>query len=166
MLPLRRAVVAAAIGCFIAAVALTPSEVRSRLRAAPANAPLAPPAASAPLAIVLPDGDPFAARAGDDDALASHELRPASSFPFAFARVGPLPPNAGAGAFPLAGGTPVVRAIALGANPSALIDDGGSTHLVSAGDRLGMTSVATIDAGGVTLADGRHLALATSGARE
>jgi hypothetical protein len=166
MLPLRRAVAAAAIACFIGAVALTPSEVRSRLRAATASATLPPPARFAPLAIVVPDGDPFAARATDDDASASPDPHAAASFPFAFARVGPLPPNAGAGVFPLAGAAPIVRAIALGANPGALVDDGGGTHLVAAGDRLGTTTVAGIDAGGVTLADGRRLPLATGGARE
>jgi hypothetical protein len=166
MLPLRRAVAAAAIACFIGAVALTPSEVRSRLRAATAGATLPPPARLAPLAIVVPERDPFAARATDDDASASHDPHPASSFPLAFMRVGPLPPNAGAAAFPLAGATPVVRAIALGTNPSALVDEGGGTHLVAAGDRLGTTTIATIDAGGVTLADGRRMPLAPSGARE
>jgi hypothetical protein len=166
MLPLRRAIAAAAIACLIGAVALTPSEVRSHLRATAASATLPPPLLVPPLAIVVPDGDPFAPRATDDAASPSHELRPASSFPFAFTRVGPLPPNAGAGAFPLARATTVVRAIALGTNPRALIDDGGGTHLVAAGDRLGTTTVATVDAAGVTLADGRRLPLATNGARE
>jgi hypothetical protein len=89
--------------------------------------------------------------------------------PLARARIGPLPPNAGALAMPpgwIGAGVPVVRAIVTGRHPCALVDDGSITRLVRAGDRLGATSVIAIDARGVTLGDGRRLALAANDAAQ
>ncbi len=163
MPPVRRLLAALATTCFIGAVALTPSEVRSRFQPLAATpAPMAPRPAPLPAAVV-PDGDPFVARAADD--AVDHPVAVAP--PPSLAAIGPLPPNAGAaaGAFAwrLPAG-PVVRAIATGPHPAALLDVDGSTHLVTAGDRIGGTAVRSVDPDGVTLDDGRRLALPAAGA--
>jgi hypothetical protein len=127
--------------CFSGAVALTPAEVRSRLDRTRADAP--PPAApSPPLAVVVPDGDPFVPRAPDDSAT------PAAA-PVALAL--PLAPRAPDG--------PIVRAIVTGDRPSALVDDGTATRLVGPGDRVAGATVTGIDANGIALDDGRRIAL-------
>ncbi len=147
-----RLIAIAAVACFIGAFALTPSEVRSRIAPPdPVAIPTVPPPASAAPADA-PNGDPFAPRAADPTTAVAPAVPP-----FAFARVGPLPPlhlpsNAR------------VSAIAVGAHPGALIVDGEGTHLVTAGDRFDGTTIVAIDDGGVTLGDGRRLALPAVGA--
>ncbi len=146
MPPVRRLLAALATACFIGAVALTPSEVRSRLRIGRTSPLLPAPSAAALPAPIAPDGDPFVARVADDPA-------------------GPLRTNVRAGnppASPVVPG-PVVRAIATGPHPAALLDLGGSTLVVTAGDRIGGATVRAVDPAGITLDDGRRLALPAAG---
>jgi len=160
---IRRALIAAAIVCFSGAVALTPAEVRSRIASAsrPMDQRTAPPPQLP--AAVPPDGDPFVARVPDDDAPAAAvpaEL-PLGDLP----RLGPLPANAGASSAlfgrMLRRGA-VVRAIVLWPHPTALVDDGAGTRTCAPGDALDGSRVKVVDAGGVTLTDGRRLTLVTA----
>ena len=164
MTPISRLIAAAAVGCFIGAVALTPSEVRSRLNPGIAAPDAIPAETVAPVAVVSPNGDPFVARADDDDDHTAPAVRE-PALPAALARIGPLPPNAGA--FPFVwNGRPdevVVRAVVVGPHPSALVDDGGTTHLLTVGDPVAGSSVVAIDAGGVVLGDRRRLHFPSAG---
>ena len=54
---------------------------------------------------------------------------------------------------------PVVRAIVLGKPPQALIEAGGTVHVLGVGDRLGELTVLGITQGRVTLSDGSILLL-------
>lgn len=82
----------------------------------------------------------------------------------------PLPPNAGAGdaAPPFAMPAPApaqrpparVTAVITGTHPFALIDEGGTTRLVTLGDRIGEDAVTAISGTGIRLANGRTLPLA------
>ena len=82
----------------------------------------------------------------------------------------PLPPNAGAGdvappftiPVPAPAQQPPARVTALitGTHPFALIDEGGTTRLVTLGDRIGDDAVTAISGTGVRLANGRLLPLA------
>lgn len=84
--------------------------------------------------------------------------------------LGPLPPNAGAGdaapRFVMPAAAPAQRpparvtALITGTHPFALIDEGGTTRLVTLGDRIGEDAVTAISGVGVRLANGRTLPLA------
>lgn len=75
-----------------------------------------------------------------------------------------LPPNAGAEQMPglsVAGeaGTPVVRAVVLGPQSRALIEDGGSVKVLGVGDALGNATISAIDSTGIELSTGTRLLL-------
>ncbi len=55
--------------------------------------------------------------------------------------------------------TGVVRAVALGAEPRAIVDTGGATLMVKVGEALMGSNIVEIDAGGVVLEDGLRLNL-------
>jgi hypothetical protein len=149
----NRLIAALAVACFAAAFALTPSEVRSRLSSGPAALlATAGTIPAAPVVADVPAGDPFAARAPDDDLPSAPALRPADALPARLDGRGPMPLR------PVASAR--VGAVAVGAHPEALVDDGGHTRLVTVGDRLDGAAVTAIDDGGITLADGRRLVLA------
>jgi hypothetical protein len=57
-------------------------------------------------------------------------------------------------------GAVIVRAIALGSRPSALLQNGPTTQLVVPGDRVGDTFVKNIGEDGITLDDGTVLKMA------
>jgi hypothetical protein len=63
---------------------------------------------------------------------------------------------------PQAFGTPMMRvtAVVTGAHPFALVDEAGTTRLVTVGDRLAGEAIAAITAGGVRLAHGSVLPVA------
>ena len=158
-----RAVCAAAASmCFIAAFALTPTEVRSRF-----DEPAKPrsTAAEHPLprsrGIIAPARDPFVARAGDDEP--TNSARPVATLTLPPINLGPLPANAGAGRFPFvrvpAAVTSRITAIALGDHPSAIAETTGGARLVSIGDALDGSTVAAIDRAGLQLQDGKRLRL-------
>jgi len=176
----RAALSLAAFGAFAAAYVTTPIAARSAADWRPAIAPLPEPAHEPPpFAVVLPRRDPFAgapdaAAAGStrsEDARLSYSLPrdvpSAAPWPHALE---PLPPNAGAPAasppFPVpVAAQPLsarITALVTGAHPYALVDDGGTTRLVTLGDRIGDAIVAAISAAGVRLADGRTLPLVTA----
>lgn len=75
--------------------------------------------------------------------------------------IGALPPNAGAPQSPFALDAPSVRvtAVVTGAHPFALVDEGGTTRLVTVGDRVTGDVVAAINGDGVRLAHGAVLAV-------
>jgi hypothetical protein len=184
----RAALTFAAFAAFAGAYVTTPITARSAADAPPVIAPLPTPTPRAsPYAVVLPRRDPFAGApdttaarpARSDDARLSTQF-PLATWPHGLA---PLPPNAGAtamsplyatpGARPLsaaarslsAAAQPLaarVTALVTGPHPYALVDDGGTTRLVTLGDRIGDTMVAAISASGVRLADGRRLPLVTA----
>ena len=56
-----------------------------------------------------------------------------------------------------------VRAVALGMQPTALVQDGQATRLVGIGDALEGSTIVQIDSTGVTLGNGQKLSLATGG---
>jgi hypothetical protein len=121
-----------------------------------------------PFAVVLPHRDPFAggdapvgasaSPLGSAPAIAA-ALVPAAPIP---AALGPLPPNAGAGSapFPFAGEGVHVRAVITGAQPFALVEDAGTTRLVTLGDGVAGDTIAAITADGVRLAHGRTIGVA------
>lgn len=51
----------------------------------------------------------------------------------------------------------IVRAVASGARPAALVEEDGRTQLVSIGDRIDGIAVIAIDASGLVFADGTRL---------
>ena len=132
---------------------------------------LAARAARTDPADVVPRRDPFA---GGDIAAARRDAMPPQShaamaampaLPPVPAALRALPPNAGAGAspFPFASGpstAATVTAIVTGAQPFALIDDGGATRVLTVGDRIGGDTIAAIGTGGVRLTGGTVLRIA------
>jgi hypothetical protein len=128
----------------------------------------APPAATAgAFALVVPRRDPFA---GDPPAAPSSpptalmspiiSTPPASEIP---AAIRPLPPNAGAAgsALPFAA-PPRITAVVTGDHPFALLDEGGTTRVVTVGDRIDGVVIRAITATAVRLADGTMLAVAAT----
>jgi hypothetical protein len=181
----RAAFALAAFAAFAGAYVTTPIAARSAVGTPPTIAPLPTPASErSRFAVMLPRRDPFAgapdtAEGGagrSDDARLSMSPPPNvpndATWPHG---LGPLPPNAGAGAMqpPFATTTaqslaaaaqPLsarVTALVTGAHPYALLDDAGTTRLVTLGDRVGGTTIAAISASGVRLANGRTLPLVT-----
>jgi hypothetical protein len=110
----------------------------------------------AALALVLPRRDPFA---GGDASASPPPVAPVAPLP---AALGPLPPNAGAGSapFPLLAEAAQVRAVITGAQPFALVEEGGATRLVTLGDGVAGDTIAAIGTDGVRLAHGRTIAVA------
>ena len=165
-----RLIAAGAVACFIGAIALTPSEVRSRLSPKLDVAAATPSAFAPEPAIVMPGGDPFAARIIEADPTpmaAPHAPNPGSLPAFSLAHIGPLPANAGAGMMTLGPSFTGLRvsAVVIGVHPTAIIVDGTVSRLVTVGDRVGDARVTTIDASGIDLSDGRRLALPSFGMR-
>ena len=153
----RRAFACSAIAAYAGAFALLPTEVGSRLNPQPLP-PLTHERSAAIPPPVATERDPFAALADDEPQFAP----PAAPF----AKLRPLPPNAGAGALPFTIHPAATRVLAVvtGPNPSALVEEHERTHLVAIGDVLDGSRVVTIDAGGLDLEDGRRLAPRAAGA--
>ena len=79
-----------------------------------------------------------------------------------------LPPNAGAGdtTFPFPASAPVgavVTAVITGPHPFALVDEAGTTHVLTIGDRIANDTIAGIDADGVRLSGGTLLHVNSKG---
>jgi hypothetical protein len=151
----------AALGCLTLAFAVTPIRVRSQLASVvPVSVPVPELHAEATIASVAPQRDPFVPRVTEPPRRSALSALP--DLP-----IGPLPPNAGAGPFPLGGapraGRPHPLAIALGAHPVAIVELLGRTQLVVPGDRLAGSTVSAIDADGLTLLDGTRLRFAAAG---
>jgi hypothetical protein len=156
LLPLahfKRALLGAgALICYVAAIVLAPSDVRSQLdRGGPKQPAQLRAHIDLPPAPVAPQGDAFAPRAAiDDDPLPAppvRALQPLPRLPVApAALVRPLPPTR-------------VTAIATGTQPTAIIDSGGTTRVVGIGDDLDGSTIERIDEAGVALANGRQLLL-------
>jgi hypothetical protein len=149
----RRLLAALAVACFVGAVALTPSEVRSGI--SPPETPTAPVTLDVPhpMAFMRPNGDPFAPRVAADTTIALQ-------------RIGPLPVNSGAGFVPFdvhAASPSTLMAVVLGPHPAAVISALGDTRVVALGDPVGGATVVSIDAAGVTLSDARRLSLQPAG---
>ncbi|MEA2784509.1 MAG: hypothetical protein QOF71_613 [Candidatus Eremiobacteraeota bacterium] len=107
---------------------------------------------------VIPRRDPFAG--GEAPAVRSSAVPPIPQIP---AALRPLPPNAGASGTgfpfsPVAGSTAAVTAVITGTHPFALIDDGGTTRMLTVGDRVAGEAIVAIDADGVRLSGGTALA--------
>jgi len=148
----RALLVAGALACFAAAIVLAPSDVRSQLDTgrhdAVADATASP---QLPVIAVAPRDDAFAPRAEvDDDRPAGVTAPP----PVALPRLPGSPAAQRATA-----ATTRVTAIATGALPTAIVESGGSSHLVTVGDLLDGSEIAAIDRSSITLASGRHLPL-------
>ena len=168
----RRALAAAAFAAFGAAFVTTPIVARgdAAVVADPRPSVASLPAPTAP-ADVMPRRDPFAggdaptARPGaalPPAQIAAPAMPPLPQIP---AALHPLPPNAGAGdaAFPFATGPrtgAAVTAVITGPQPFALVDESGTTRVLTVGDRIDGDRIVGIDANGVRLAGGRVLAVA------
>jgi hypothetical protein len=167
MLPLHRssrvALGTAALAAFSAAYLTTPIVARSQsgsLDHAPVRASAAPEPRTV---IVAPRRDPFAgAPIAEVGASAAGPSEPAPRMPSVPAAIGPLPPNAGAGSGPFPLAAPLrVTAVMTGAHPFALVDEGGTTRIVTTGDEFGGAVIAAIRFDGVHLASGAIVPLAT-----
>ena len=182
-----RAVLATlAFAAFAGAFVTTPIVARGAADLAMTTSALVTPVpiASA-VAVVLPRRDPFtggAPRAGTTSTTAAFASRSASApvsaspataspaIPFPPipplaaipATLGVLPPNAGAARAPLPFAPQAARvaAVVTGAHPFALVDEAGTTRVVTVGDRVAGDTVAAITAGGVRLEHGGTLAAA------
>lgn len=145
---------AAALVCFAGAALLTPSGVRSQLDVSARDIPSEPaPVQESPLVPIAPDGDAFAPRADTGD-----DLPPAlpQRLPLALPRLMPPPRLAPRAVLPA---HVRIAAIATGANPSAIAEIGGAVRIVTIGDTLDGSTVATIEDDAVELANGRRLSL-------
>ncbi len=126
------------------------------------------PAAVREFRVVLPFRDPFADPRSDAADGRNFDPAVAAHLPTVPPAIRTLPPNAGAPAFPFAGGdvagataaAPVVEAIVTGTHPAALVADGGGTRVVMPGAALAGSRVVLIDADGVHLAGGSLIPLA------
>jgi len=149
----RPLVVGAAILCFAAAGVLTPSDVRSQLDVPRRGAGIEPATRlMPPLAPVLPDRDAFVPRAVVDD----------DPRPVLLKVPPPNAPRLPASAIPPRGvSLPVthVLAIATGSHPTAIIENGGTERLVTTGDAIDGSEIATIQDDSIQLVDGRRLSL-------
>jgi hypothetical protein len=143
---------AGALACFAAAIVLAPSDVRSQLYTGRHDA-VADVTASPqlPVSAVAPRGDAFAPRAEIDDDRPAGVSAPS---PIALPHLPGSPTSQQATV-----ATTRVTAIATGALPTAIVESGGSSHLVTVGDVLDGSEIAAIDRGSITLASGRHLQL-------
>ncbi len=168
----RTLLAAAAFASFGAAFVTTPMVARGD---AGVSAGLQPPVTVRPVTTILteivPQRDPFAG--GDAPALHSSAApqqapvtMPALPLPQIPAALRALPPNAGAGdtAFPfgaaVARSSAVVTAVITGPHPYALVDEGGTTRVLTVGDRIDGDAITAIGAGGVRLSRGTLLAVA------
>jgi hypothetical protein len=151
-----------ALVCFVAAVALAPSEVRSRLGPPPIERGTARPGERSAIRAFVPVRDPFAPRADIEPAPPPPVIpRPAP--------LGALPANAGAGVFPFPLATkapPRIAAIVVGPHPTAIVEDASGMRAVTAGDLIDGAAVRAIDADGIELSGGRRLMLAPAGGPE
>jgi hypothetical protein len=158
---------AAALAAFSAAYVTTPIVARSQSGSladrVPERATASPEARAV---VVTPRRDPFAgariAETTDSSPAPGIPRESAARMPSVPAAIGPLPPNAGAagGPFPIA---PAMRvtAVMTGAHPFALVDDGGTTRIVTTGDEIAGAVIAAIRIDGVHLASGAIVPLAT-----
>ena len=166
----RALLAAAAFVTFGAAFVTTPIVARGEAGVhtarAPAFASLAPRTA---FADVIPRRDPFAGgdipvRAGvpqPQPQVAVPAIPPLPQIPAALRA---LPPNAGAGdgTFPFATGRErrTRHRGHPGPRPFALVDEAGTTRILTVGERIDGEPIAAIDANGVRLAGGTVLAVA------
>jgi hypothetical protein len=142
---------AAALACYATAIVLAPSDVRSQLAVGRGAGPAeGSRPAETPLTAVAPRGDAFAPRAEVDEDRAALAGPPA------------LAPRRLLGQWPLQrDAMPATRvtAIATGALPSAIVESGGTAHVVTVGDALDGSQITSIDATSLTLANSRRLSL-------
>ncbi len=168
----RAALAAFAFAAFGAAFVTTPIVARSDggVIAVPTPSVVALPA-SAATADVVPRRDPFAGGDGPPvrtDAAAPQgpsAVPPVPAMPQIPAALRALPPNAGAAdtAFPFATGARsgvTVTAVITGPRPFALVDESGTTHVLTVGDRIDGDLIVAIGADGVRLSGGTMLAVA------
>ncbi len=174
MLALRRSsrflIGAAALAAFSAAYVTTPIVARSQSGSLAAHTPEQPSTGPKPRAVIVaPRRDPFAGASGAQrgDSGPATPREPAAGIPSVPAAIGPLPPNAGAasGPFPLASSLRVT-AVMTGAHPFALVDEGGTTRIVTTGDEFGGAVIASIRLDGVHLGTGAVVPLAMPAATQ
>jgi hypothetical protein len=173
-----RAVLAAgAFAAFGAAFVTTPMVARGEAAAVADPTPFITRLhARTALADVVPRRDPFAG--GDTPAARPNAASPQapiampamaalpamSALPQIPAALRALPPNAGAGDTPFAF-TPgtrtnaTVTAVITGPHPLALVDEGGTTRILTVGDRVDGEPIAAINATGIRLSGGQILAV-------
>lgn len=159
----RAVLVALALTSFAGAFATTPIVARGEggvLQAPPPVSPIPPRAPS--FATVLPRRDPFAEAPRDaPNPVPAPAAQNAPAMPSIPAAIGPLPPNAGAAGTPLPPAASArVTAVVTGTHPFALVEEGGTTRIVTIGDALGSGRVDAIGADGVHLDGGATLAVA------
>lgn len=170
----RALLAALAFGAFGAAFVTTPIVARGAAGPiAGAALTVTPLPSRTAVAVVLPHRDPFA----DGDAPAVRSSASPAHAPNAFpaipsfavppipAALRALPPNAGAAASesPFAN-TARVTAVVTGPHPFALVDDAGTTRVLTVGERIGAAAIVAIDAAGVRLTDGTKLPVAAASA--
>lgn len=146
-----------ALICYAAAVALSPSDVRSQLNVPSGEAlPESRLPIETPPAAITPEGDAFAPRAAiEDDPPRAPAVQPSTA------------------ALPALHAAPVVvprrrpdtrvTAVAVGARPTAVVESGSTSRVVGIGDPLDDSTIDAIDGDGVRLANGHRLLLDPAG---
>jgi hypothetical protein len=157
----RLVLAGAAFASFAASFVATPLVARSAADL-PAHSPLPAtpsPAVSSRVPIV-PRRDPFAGDVPATSPLASPPSA-ALALPAIPATLRPLPPNAGAPPLPfeIVVQQTRVTAVVTGTHPFALVDEAGSTRIVTLRDRLAGETIVAITSRGVQLERGRLLAV-------
>lgn len=173
----RAVLAAAAFASFAGAYVTTPIAPGSAAVPPVTVAPLVTPSPKpTPIAVVIPRRDPFAGEPQPEAApmperdMSARTTSEAPPFSPAFAPPSarallPLPPNAGAASQPFPFSTaspaqpPAVRVVAVitGPHPYALIEDAGTTRLVTTGDRIGADTIGAITSSQVRLTNGSVL---------
>ena len=157
----RTLMVCASALCFASAFAATPQLARS------AGDPtivgrtiLEPTSREAPLELVQPQRDPFVGEhiAPDSASNISTIPVPVLGIPGSLRA---LPPNAGALGTPILSTPGVLRlqAVVSGDRPVALVVDSAGTHVVAVGDTVDGSTIVRIGRDGLSLSDGRSIAL-------
>jgi hypothetical protein len=143
---------AAALLCYAAAIVLTPTGVRSQLDSRVGPAQITDiPIDQAPRAIA-PERDAFAPQASvDDDQQPVFPSPPPQLSRLLLPHVAPAPAPITV--------TSRVTAVVTGTNPTAIVDSGGESRLVSLGDALDGSTIVAITNDAVVLGNGKRLTL-------
>jgi hypothetical protein len=161
----RLALSAAAFAAFSAAYVTLPLAARSESRALTPAIAAPPRPHERTTLVVVPRRDPF------DDPPSSQRDETGMTRPHGDVRnvpaippiLGPLPANAGAAAGGFVAPQQLrVAAVVTGDHPYALVDEAGTTRIVSTGDRIAGATIVDIRSDGVHLVTGEIVPIATS----
>ena len=154
----RTLMVCASALCFASAFATTPQLARSANDPAVGDRTVVKSKLfEAPLELVQPQRDPFVGEHIAPDSVSNVSTIPAG-IP---GSLRPLPANAGALGTPILSNSGALRlqAVVSGGRPVALVVDSAGTHVVTVGDTVDGSTIVRIGRDGLSLSDGRSIAL-------